>query len=42
MARAVSVVKAIHGSDLEKVLRRLGLCEKLVRGELRCAICGRS
>ncbi|MEB3862234.1 MAG: hypothetical protein GSR84_08460 [Desulfurococcales archaeon] len=28
--------------DLERVLRRLGLYEKLARGELRCAVCGRS
>ncbi len=41
MASTVSVVKAIHDSDLERVLRKLGLYEKLVRGELRCAICGR-
>ena len=40
-ARAASVVKAIHDSDLERVLRRLGLYEKLARGELKCAICGR-
>ncbi len=41
MARAVSIVKAIHDSDLERVLRKLGLYEKLVRGEFRCAVCGR-
>ena len=41
MAKVVGIVKAIHDSDLEKVLRRLGLYEKLVRGELKCAICGR-
>ncbi len=41
MAGTVNVVKAIHDSDLERVLKRLGLYEKLLRGELRCAICGR-
>jgi len=41
VARATGIVKAIHDSDLERVLRRLGLYEKLVRGELKCAICGR-
>ena len=41
MARATSNVKAIHDNDLERVLKRLGLYEKLVRGELKCTICGR-
>ncbi|MEB3786540.1 MAG: hypothetical protein GSR75_00330 [Desulfurococcales archaeon] len=41
MTKTVSVVKAIHDSDLERVLERLGLYERLIRGELRCAICGR-
>ncbi len=41
MIKAASMVKAIHDSDLEKVLKKLGLYEKLVRGELRCTICGR-
>jgi len=35
-----AVVKAVHDTDLEKVLRKLGLYEKLLNGELRCAICG--
>lgn len=43
MARATStIIKAIHDSDLEKVLRKLGLYEGLTRGELRCAICNRT
>ena len=41
MSRAVNVIKPISDVDLEKVLRRLGLYEKLARGELRCAVCGR-
>jgi len=41
VTKTVSVVKAIHDSDLERVLERLGLYERLIRGELRCAICGR-
>jgi hypothetical protein len=41
LSRAVNVIKAIHDVDLERVLRRLGLYEKLARGELRCAVCGR-
>ena len=41
MTKTVSVVKAIHDSDLERVLERLGFYERLIRGELRCAICGR-
>ena len=43
MDRSVSVViKAVHDSDLEKVLRKLGLYERLTRGELRCSICNRT
>ncbi len=41
MAKATNIVKAIHDSDLEKVLKKLGLYERLIRGELKCAICGR-
>ena len=41
MSNANNIIKAIHDEDLERVLRRLGLYEKLIRGELRCAICGR-
>ena len=41
MAKAASIVKTIHDNDLEKVLKKLGFYEKLVRRELRCAICGR-
>ncbi len=41
MVKAVSIVKAIHDTDLERVLKKLGLYEKLVAGELRCSICGR-
>lgn len=43
MTKTVSVVvKAIHDSDLEKVLRKLGLYERLTRGELHCSICNRT
>jgi len=42
LAKNTSIVKAIHDSDLESVLRKLELYEKLVRGELSCVICGRS
>ncbi len=38
MSRAVNVLKAVHDVDWERVLRRLGLYEKLARGELRCAV----
>ncbi len=41
MINANNIIKAVHDEDLERVLRKLGLYEKLVRGELRCAICGR-
>ena len=41
MSRAINVIKAVHDVDLERVLRRLGLYEKLAREELGCAVCGR-
>ncbi len=41
MAKAINIVKGIHDSDLENILKKLGLYEKLAHGELRCAICGR-
>jgi len=41
LIETVNVIKAIHDTDLEKVLKKLGLYERLLRGELRCAICGR-
>ena len=34
MANVVSVIRAIHDSDLVRVLHRLGLYEKLVSGKL--------
>lgn len=40
MVKATNIVKAIHNSDLGRVLKKLGLYERLVRGELRYAICG--
>lgn len=42
LVEVVNVIKAIHDSDLERILKKLGLYEKLVKGELRCAVCGRS
>lgn len=33
-------IKAVHDKDLEKFLAKLGLLEKIKRGELRCSICG--
>jgi len=33
-------VKAIYEQDLEQVLRNLGILDKLVAGELNCAVCG--
>jgi len=34
-----NVIKAIHDSDLKRVLCKLQLYEKLTGGELKCAIC---
>jgi hypothetical protein len=33
-------VKAIYDQDLERVLANLGILDKLVAGELSCAVCG--
>jgi len=41
LIKTVNVVKAIYDSDLEKILKKLGLYERLLKGELKCAICGR-
>jgi len=34
-------VRAIHDSDLLRVLKRLGLYEGVVEGRFRCFVCGR-
>ena len=33
-------VKAVYDRDLERVLANLGILDKLVAGELNCAVCG--
>lgn len=33
-------VKAIYDQDLERVLANLGILDKLIAGELKCAVCG--
>ena len=33
-------MKAVYDQDLEHVLGRLGILDKLIEGELNCAICG--
>jgi hypothetical protein len=33
-------LKAVHDTDLENVLTRLGLLESLKEGKLQCGICG--
>ncbi|MBN2269780.1 MAG: hypothetical protein JXN61_04145 [Sedimentisphaerales bacterium] len=35
-----TTVKAVHDADLEKLLRSLGLWEKMNRDQLLCAFCG--
>jgi hypothetical protein len=35
-------VKAVWDSDLEALLRNLGVLESLVAGEFTCEVCGRS
>jgi hypothetical protein len=33
-------IRAVHEQDLEKLLESLGLTELMIKGELRCGICG--
>jgi len=33
-------VKAVYDQDLEQVLANLGILDKLISGELSCAVCG--
>jgi len=33
-------VKAVYDQDLEQVLASLGILDKLIEGELSCAVCG--
>jgi len=40
LVKTVNVVKAIHDTDLEEVLKKLKLYDRLLRGEFKCAICG--
>jgi len=40
-AHPVNVVKAVHEYDLGRILKKLGLYERLIGGELRCSVCGR-
>ena len=41
MSRAKVTLRAVHDVDLEKVLRKLGIYESIIRGERKCSICGR-
>ncbi len=38
--RKVATVKAIYDSDLKQLLQNLGILDKLIAGELSCAVCG--
>ena len=33
-------VKVVYDQDLERVLANLGILDKLIAGELTCAVCG--
>ena len=33
-------MKAVYDRDLEQILANLGILDKLIAGELRCAVCG--
>ena len=41
MAIAKVTIRAIHDTDLVKVLKKLGLYEGVVEGRYRCFVCGR-
>lgn len=34
-------VKAVHDSDLEQLLKKLGIFDDLIAGKLNCIVCGR-
>jgi len=38
--RKSTTVKAVYDSDLQELLRNLGILDKLIAGELSCAVCG--
>ena len=38
--RKVANMKAIYDSDLQELLQNLGILDKLIAGELSCAVCG--
>lgn len=33
-------VKAVHDSDLEQLLKKLGIFDDITAGKLNCAVCG--
>lgn len=33
-------VKAVYDQDLKQVLAKLGILDKLIAGEMNCAVCG--
>ena len=33
-------IKAVYDQDLERVLANIGILDKLIAGELGCAVCG--
>ncbi len=33
-------IKAIYDKDLELILTNLGILDKLIAGEIKCAVCG--
>lgn len=41
MTIAKVTIRAIHDTDLVKVLKKLGLYEGIVEGRYRCFVCGR-
>ena len=41
MAIARVTIRAIHDTDLVKVLKKLGLYDGVVEGRYRCFVCGR-
>jgi len=40
LATAKVTIKAIHDTDLVKILKKLGLYEGVVEGRYRCFVCG--
>jgi len=38
--RKSAITKAVYDSDLEQLLRSIGILDRVIGGEMSCAVCG--